>query len=91
MPDGEFADPVNYRYPLDESRVVAAWNYWNHPDNQKQYNAEEKAKITDKIKAAMKKHGHAVADEAVSDSTNDVIQKNRMALQNMNSLIELFA
>jgi hypothetical protein len=86
--DGEFADPVNYRYPIDESHVMAAWAYWNKPANQTQYNAEEKTKITDKIKAAMKKGGHAVADE--QDGKDDVIQKNRQALQDINVLLNIF-
>jgi hypothetical protein len=63
IPDDEFGDPVNYRYPIDKEHVVVAWQYWGHPDNQSQYNSAEKGKITDRIKAAMKKNGHQVEGE----------------------------
>jgi hypothetical protein len=74
IPDGEFADPVNYRYPIDEAHVVAAWAYWNKPANQTEYNAEEKTKITDKIETAMKKHGHEIAGQKPQDSEDDTAQ-----------------
>ena len=72
IPDDEFADPVNYRYPIDAKHVQAAWSYINQPDNQKagEYSSEEWAKMKDKVKAAMKKHGHQVQDEAEQATSN---------------------
>jgi hypothetical protein len=83
IPDKEFADPVNYRYPIDASHVVAAWAYWNQPKNQTQYSAEEQKKITSEIKAAMKEHGHAVAD-AQDDGTDD----SAMLISRVNALVK---
>ena len=66
IPDDEFADPVNYRYPIDAKHVQAAWSYINQPDNQKAggYSSEEWVMMKEKVKVAMKKHGHQVQDEA---------------------------
>ena len=61
IPDESFGDPVNYRYPITEQYVMAAWAYWSKPKNQEQYSSSEVSKITDRIQAAMKKHGHEVA------------------------------
>lgn len=65
VPDDEFADPVNYRYPIDAEHVQAAWSYINQPDNQKAggYSNEEWAMMKEKVKAAMKRHGHEVQDQ----------------------------
>ncbi|MDA8170310.1 MAG: hypothetical protein M0Z48_00575 [Nitrospiraceae bacterium] len=57
IPDDEFADPVNYRYPLDEEHIHAALAYWANPHNREQYSSEEVKKITARILAAAKKHG----------------------------------
>ena len=65
IPDDEFADPVNYRYPIDAAHVQAAWAYISQPDNQKAggYSSEEWGRMQEKVKAAMKKHGHQVEGE----------------------------
>ncbi len=57
VPDDEFGDPVNYRYPLDEEHIHAALAYWTKPKDREQYSKEEVAKITARILAAAKKHG----------------------------------
>ena len=41
IPDSDFLDPVNYRYPCDESHVMAGYKYWSKPENRKQYTPEE--------------------------------------------------
>jgi len=65
IPDDEFADPVNYRYPIDAEHVQAAWAYISQPNNQKAggYSSEEWGKMQEKVKAAMKKHGYQVEGE----------------------------
>jgi len=65
IPDDEFADPVNYAYPIDADHVMAAWAYISKPENQSAggYTTEEWSKMQAKVKAAMEKHGHTVADE----------------------------
>jgi hypothetical protein len=56
---------VNYRYPIDAAHVQAAWAYISQPDNQKAggYSSEEWGKMKEKVKAAMKRHGHQVEGE----------------------------
>jgi len=46
VPDDEFLDPVNYRYPCpDAAQTRAAASYWGQEKNREQYTAEERAKI----------------------------------------------
>lgn len=55
VPDEEFLDPVNYRYPCpnaDQTRAAAA--YWGKPDNQAQYSSEERAIISKRLDAREK-------------------------------------
>jgi hypothetical protein len=52
VPDDQFGDPVNFRYPLDKGHVQAALSYFNQPDNRSDYSAEEQAKIMAKIVSA---------------------------------------
>ena len=56
VPDEDFLDPVNYRYPCPNAdQVRAAAGYWGHPDNQAQYSSEEKAIINKRLDAMEKK------------------------------------
>ena len=53
------------RYPLDtEAHCRAAWSYINMPKNASQYSAEHLAAIKGRIKAALKKYGVDVTDNA---------------------------
>jgi len=67
IPDDEFADPVNYRYPIDAAHVQAAWAYISQPDNKEAggYSSEEWGKMQEKVKAAMKKHGQVEGEPPV--------------------------
>ena len=50
VPDDEFLDPVNYRYPCpDVDQTRSAASYWGQAQNQEQYNSEERAKITARL------------------------------------------
>jgi len=54
IPEDQFADPVNWKYPIDADHVDAALKYFNQPDNRSDYSPEEQAKIMEKIvKAAL--------------------------------------
>jgi len=56
VPDDEFLDPVNYRYPCpnaDQTRAAAA--YWGKPDNQAQYSSEERGIINRRLQEREKK------------------------------------
>jgi hypothetical protein len=49
IPEDQFADPVNWKYPIDAGHADAALKYFNQPDNRGEYNPEEQAKILAKI------------------------------------------
>ena len=54
----EYADPANYKYPLDtEAHVRAAWSYINMPRNSAKYSSAELSAIKSRIKRAGKKYG----------------------------------
>jgi len=63
IPEDQFADPVNYRYPIDADHVRAALTYFNQPDNRSAggYNHEEQVKIMTKIVQAALSHGIQVS------------------------------
>jgi cation transport regulator ChaB len=83
IPDNEFADPVNYKYPIDATHVEAAWAYWSKPENQSKggYNDAEWSLMGSRITAAMKKHGHHVAEEGGKPhDAVDTVSANRTAI-----------
>jgi hypothetical protein len=61
IPEDQFADPVNFRYPADAEHCKAALGYFNQPDNRSQYSPEEQAKIMQKIVAACVSNGVEVS------------------------------
>ncbi|MCW2686318.1 MAG: hypothetical protein JWR37_1208, partial [Mycobacterium sp.] len=68
--DVEYADPGyqqdrKKRYPLETAkRVKAAWSYINQDDNAALYNSKQLNQVKAKIKAAAKKLGVTIADQA---------------------------
>jgi HK97 family phage prohead protease len=56
------------RYPLSADKVEAAWSYINQAKNAGQYTAAQLASIKGRVKAAMAKHGHDVADQPATAS-----------------------
>ena len=53
----QYADPKNYKYPLDtEKRVRAAHSYLSQKKNQKGYSLAEISTMMSKIKSAGKKY-----------------------------------
>lgn len=63
IPDDEFMDPVNYRYPMNAAHMQAAMSYWGMAKNREQYTEEEAKAMTKRMLAAAKKHG-IEADES---------------------------
>jgi len=57
LDDEEFADPVNYKYPVDEAHIRAALSYWGMEKNRQGYNTNEIKTITKRILDAAKKYG----------------------------------
>lgn len=82
VPDEEFADPVNYRYPMpDHARCMAAWDYWNKPKNQEQYSPEERGRITARIKSRAKAVGMQIAAKGEIDMPITAKLKEGLALK----------
>jgi len=60
-----YADPANYRYPLDtEERVRAAWSYINVERNCDEFDSSELSYIKARIRAAAKRFGIKLQDKA---------------------------
>ena len=65
--DPGYQDDGKKRYPLDtEEHCRAAWSYINMPKNAAKYDPKELKLIKGRIKAALKKYGVQVSDEASS-------------------------
>ncbi len=66
VPDSEWGDPVNYRYPCPTlENVRAAWRYWNMPKNRREYSDTEQQIITERIRRLAKKHGMEIREESM--------------------------
>jgi len=56
VPDDQWLDPVNYRYPCpDADQTRAAASYWGQEDNQKQYTEQERSIINERLNKFRKK------------------------------------
>lgn len=78
VPDEQFADPVNYSYPMpDVDQTVTAWKYWSKAENQKPYTPEERKIITERILARGRHFGkelHSQKEGATSGGINMINQ-----------------
>lgn len=61
VPEDQFADPVNYRYPVDAEHVMAALAYFNQPKNRGDYSHDERVKILARIVEAARACGVEVS------------------------------
>src|SRR5262249_23703814 len=58
VPDEEFADPTNFRYPMhDKAHADNAASRWGDADNRSEYSSKEQSIISKRIEAAQKKFG----------------------------------
>jgi len=58
VPDDEFLDPVNYRYPCpDADQTRAAASYWGQRKNQEEYTQDERSVMTGRLDTFRKKFG----------------------------------
>lgn len=56
VPDNQFLDPVNYRYPCpDADQTKAAASYWGQEKNRKQYTPKERSIINERLDKLKKK------------------------------------
>lgn len=60
-----FADPCNYKYPMDAAHVMAAWAYVSKDGNQAKggYSDAEWSWIKGRIEKRMEAEGHEIAEE----------------------------
>jgi len=73
VPVDQFADPVNYRYPVDKEHVRAALTYFNQPDNRQAGGSTHEAAVkimTKIIKAAL------TNDISVSYQSDDPVYRD---------------
>jgi hypothetical protein len=76
--DGDFGDPVNYRYPMpDEKQAVAAYRYWSKPKNRSQYSSEEQSKIWDRIISHLPERMREDARQTASGKENPMDEKDK--------------
>ena len=81
--DVAYADPGyqkdgKKRYPIDTAdHVRAAWSYINQSDNAGQYSSEQLANIKGRIRAAAKKFGIEIADQASRSHTRADAEERR--------------
>jgi hypothetical protein len=60
----EYADPKNYKYPLDTyDHVRAAITYFSNADNRAKYSSDEQKYMWGRITAAAKRQGIDISDE----------------------------
>jgi len=66
IPDAKFADPVNYKYPIDGEHIKPAVSYFNHPGQRTdgKYSIEDWGKVGRRIAAAAGK-GYSYKDEKI--------------------------
>jgi rubrerythrin len=95
VPDDQFADPVNFKYPLDKEHVSAAWNYLHVDANREAggYSESEWNQMKEKTKAAMLKFGHQVSEEKASTEQSsatlqDNVDRTLKNIVNPNATIE---
>ncbi len=78
VPDDQFLDPVNYRYPCpDADQTRAAAGYWGREKNQAQYNSKERSIINgrlDKFRKKFKIGEYAKEDKTMSTGFKEKVK-----------------
>ncbi len=87
IPDDQFADPKNYKYPIDQEHIHAAMSYWAMPKNREGYNPDEVKAITNRILAAAKKYGITIDESKWQFSISN--QKGETQMKKLLSLLGL--
>lgn len=73
LSDDDFADPVNYRFPLTEDTVDSSLKVWGKEATQKQYTKTEKGTITGRLLVGAVKYGYELPSYwCYHESTNQV-------------------
>lgn len=86
----KYADPKNFKYPLDtEEHVRAAWSYINQEKNRKGYSAEELKFMEGRIKAAAKKCGIEISDDNKTETHSLIMKDVNLTLFSIATLLGL--
>jgi hypothetical protein len=84
VPDEDFLDPVNYRYPCPNAEQTrAAASYWGMPRNREQYTPQERAIIERRLEAKLKKFGIGKYRKEASNMKERVKRLLGMAIDNL--------
>lgn len=69
IPEDSFADPCNFRYPIDEEHLMAAWAYISKDENRAKggYSEEEWTWMKNRVKKRMEAKGHEVEADALHE------------------------
>ncbi len=63
VPEDQWGDPVNYRYPCHTpENARAAWSLWHMPHHQDQYSSKERALITSRLRALARDQGVEITE-----------------------------
>lgn len=74
LPDDDFADPVNYRYPMtDKAHADNAAARWGDESNRSQYSPDEQKIIADRIAARQRHFGEPPDDKETPRMATPVI------------------
>lgn len=77
VPDSEFGDPVNYRYPMpDKKHADNAASRWGDESNRSQYSSEEQKIIGDRITARQRHFGESMNKEEQKSADATELQQN---------------
>jgi pSer/pThr/pTyr-binding forkhead associated (FHA) protein len=56
----QYADPANFKFPIDRKHISGAISYFNKAENRRGYNGQEQATIARRIVKAAKKFGKTI-------------------------------
>lgn len=68
VPDDQWGDPVNYRYPCHTpENARAAWSYWRRRRNRREYSEAKQQIITARIQRLAKEQGVEIMEESMRE------------------------
>ena len=90
VPDEDFADPVNYMYPLvPEERAIAAYKYFSKEKNRSFYSPEEIKIIEQRIKAKLPKNIKENAFQGGEMENKDILKLTEELNKYKNDVLKL--
>lgn len=82
VPDSEWGDPVNYRYPMpDKAHADNAAARWGDESNRSQYSSEEQKIIGDRIERRQRSFGESVDKDDEKKSAEEVVTEQAVVTE----------